>query len=147
MLASYTRTAPNGLSDANGQNYNVAGNIAWGIVAQRYLSGAVTVGFGTCQWSWTLDGTHDRGSTTPSAAAQQFTVNVLHDLGADPATLMSGLLLQTKNSLDEYGVIPSSGPDPVDPSQNNDRFYLADGTEVIPYMLVNGELLQVEAMT
>lgn len=147
MLASYTRSAPNGLSDANGQNYNVTGNINWGIVAQRYSSGAVTVGFGTCQWSWTLDGTHDRGSTTPSTAAQQFTVNVLRDLGADPATMMGGVSLQPKNSLDEYGVIPSEGgPDP-DPSQGNDKMYLEDGTEVIPYILLGGQLLQLEALT
>lgn len=116
ILAAYTRAAPGGLSDANGQNYNVPGNIEWGIVAQRYASGAMTVGFGTCQWSWALDGTHDRGAgTAPSLAAQQFTVNLLRDLGADPATLMAGVTLQPVNDLDDYALVPGGGepPDPV----------------------------------
>lgn len=118
ILASYTRAAPGGLSDANGQNYNVPGNIEWGIVFQRYAGGGATVGFGTCQWAWTLDGTHDRGSMSPSPAAQQFTVNLLRDLGATPATPMSGVTLRPITPLDEYAVEP--GEDPVDPEDPGD---------------------------
>ena len=107
ILAAYTRSAPGGLSDANGELYNVPGNIEWGIVSQRYRSGAVTIGFGTCQWSWALCDVHDRGSSTPvSVAAQQFTANLLKDLGAVPYTLQSDLDDLPANSLDEYGLVP-----------------------------------------
>lgn len=142
FLAAYTTSAPGGLSDSNGQNYNVTGNIEWGIVAQRFASGALTVGFGTCQWSWALDNTHDRGAGTPvSSAAQIFTVNLLNDLGAQPQTLMSGITMQAQNPLDEYGVIPESEP-PVE--ENNHVFYLEDGTVLEPYILVGGQLIRLE---
>jgi hypothetical protein len=144
ILASYTRVADGGLSDANGQNYNVSGNIRWGIVAQRFTSGALTIGFGTCQWSWTLDNTHDRGTTITSQNAQIFTVNLLNDLGAAPHTLMSGIILQPRNSLDDYGRIPVVTPPPPETA----KFYLEDGTEVTPYiLLVTGELVPLEVHT
>lgn len=142
FLATYTRSAPGGLSDANGQNYNVVGNVEWGIVAQRYASGAITVGFGTCQWSWALDNTHDRGSGTPmSLPAQTFTVNLLNDLGAQPQTLMTGISLRPQNPLDGYGVIPGSAPE--EPDIHN-VFYGQDGTVYEPYVLRGGELVRMD---
>lgn len=141
ILAAYTRAAPGGLSDANGQNYNVPGNIEWGVISQRYAGGGLTVGFGTCQWAWTLDGTHDRGATTPSPSAQQFTVNLLRDLGADPATLMPGITLQPVNSLNEYGRDPDDGGPIPNPDGEGWRFF--DGTTSTPFTLVNGELVQL----
>jgi hypothetical protein len=159
ILAAYSRVAEGGLSDANGENYNVAGNVDWGIVAQRYLSGAMTVGFGTCQWSWTLDDTHDRGNQAASLDAQKFTVNLLNDIGAAPHTLMSGIILRERTALDEYGVVPSSTPtdpedpeDPGDPGTNppdigSNQLYLEDGTVLTPYMLVGGNLVPLEALT
>lgn len=131
ILAAYTRSAPGGLSDANGENYNVPGNIEWGIISQRYAGGGLTVGFGTCQWAWALDGSHDRGigSSGVSLDAQKFTVNLLRDLGADPGTLMSGITLQTKNSLDEYG---------LDPASKDEGWYNNAQAKLYPYLLVNG---------
>src|SRR4029077_2595721 len=65
-------------ADDNGQDYTGNGDLnPWGIIAQRYASGAVVVGFGTCQWSWGLDATHDRGGNIVSAALQQATLNLL----------------------------------------------------------------------
>jgi hypothetical protein len=146
ILASYTRTAPGGLADANGQNYDVTGNINWGIVAQRYLSGALTVGFGTCQWAWSLDDQHDREwAGAVSIDAQKFTVNLLNDLGALPQSLMSGIILRTKTNLDEYGRIPTPDgePEPEQPTQTN-TFYLGDGRAVIPYILRGDQLVELE---
>ncbi len=147
FLAAYTRSADGGLSDANGQNYNVVGNIEWGIVAQRYLSGALTVGFGTCQWSWLLDDQHDRnlpGGT--SLDAQKFTVNLLHDMGANPNTLMTGVSLQAKTPLDSYGVIPSGTVDPTpDPSLGNNVLYAFDGSPLTPFIMSGGQIIQLEA--
>jgi len=109
ILAAYTRAAPGGLSDANGENYNIPGNIEWGIISQRYTGGGLTVGFGTCQWAWALDANHDRGAgTLVSTDAQQFTVNLLRDMGATPETLMSGVQLMSQNSLNEYGFVPGA---------------------------------------
>jgi hypothetical protein len=52
---------------------------------------ALVFGAGTVQWSWGLDGVHDRGSSAPSGAMQQAMVNLLADMAAQPATLQAGL--------------------------------------------------------
>ncbi len=56
----------------------------------RAASGALVFGAGTVQWAWGLD------SNTPNGGAvdrnmQQATVNVLADMGAQPATIIAGL--------------------------------------------------------
>lgn len=150
ILAAYTRSAPGGLSDANGENYNVPGNIEWGVIAQRYAGGGLTVGFGTCQWSWALDTTHDRATTTPSSlAAQQFTINLLNDLGAAPATLMSGVVLQPVNDLDEYGLVPGDpdpdpDPDPVPEPVGQGKIYDHLGQEKLAYILTSSGLVATQ---
>lgn len=137
ILANYTRSAPGGLSDVNGQRYDVPGNIEWGIVSRRVASGGVTVGFGTCQWAWSLDVTHDRGAAvSANQSARQFTVNLFNDLGAAPATLMAGLTVSEPNSLDEYGVIPGS----IDPTTG---WTDSNGNPMIAYMLLDDELVEI----
>jgi Domain of unknown function (DUF4082)/Bacterial Ig-like domain/Bacterial Ig domain len=71
----------------------------------KHSSGALVFGSGTIQWSWGLDGNHDRGNTVPDARMQQATVNLLADMGVQPATLQSGLLLATASS---DGTAPTS---------------------------------------
>jgi hypothetical protein len=61
-------------------------------VFHRRANGALVFGAGTVQWSWGLDGDHDRGSEPPSVDMQQATVNLLADMGVQPATLQAGLL-------------------------------------------------------
>ncbi len=61
----------------------------------RAPSGALVFGAGTVQWSWGLDGTHDRGASTPSTAMQQATINLLADMGVQPETVMAGMVLAT----------------------------------------------------
>ena len=56
----------------------------------RAPSGALVFGAGTVQWSWGLDGNHDRGGSTEDPRIQQATVNLLSDMGAQPATLQDG---------------------------------------------------------
>jgi hypothetical protein len=148
ILASYTRAAPGGLSDVNGEKYDVPGNIEWGIVAQRYSSGALTVGFGTCQWAWTLDATHDREwGGGVSLDAQKFTVNLLNDLGAEPQSLMGTIVLRAKTPLDDYGRIPNSTGEPEEPEQPaaQSTFFLGDGTELTPFILRNGQLVELDS--
>ncbi|MGN6575118.1 MAG: N,N-dimethylformamidase beta subunit family domain-containing protein, partial [Nocardioides sp.] len=64
----------------------------------RAPSGALVFGAGTIQWPWALDSNHDRGSAAPDAAAQQATVNLLADMGQQPATLRTGLTTATASS-------------------------------------------------
>lgn len=58
----------------------------------RASSGALVFGAGTVQWSWGLDGVHDRGASTEDPRMQQATVNILSDMGAQPGTLQAGLV-------------------------------------------------------
>lgn len=109
ILAAYTRSAPGGLSDANGQLYNLPGDIEWGIISQRYAGGGLTIGFGTCQWAWGLDNNHDRGTATEADLnIQQFTTNLFRDLGAEPATPDPAVTLRPRASLSAYGRIPGT---------------------------------------
>ena len=55
----------------------------------RAAGGALVFSAGTIQWSWGLDGTHNDTPTTPDASMRQATVNLLADMGAQPATLRS----------------------------------------------------------
>lgn len=57
----------------------------------RHASGALVFGAGTVQWSWGLDGTHDRGASTPDPRMQQMTVNLLAEMGAQPDTPQPGI--------------------------------------------------------
>ncbi len=64
----------------------------------RAASGALVFGAGTIQWSWGLDGSHDRGGSTVDARMQQATVNMLADMGVQPGTLQAGLSAVTKTT-------------------------------------------------
>ena len=136
VLASYTRNINGMYADNNGQNYSGNGDLVWGIVSQRYSSGGLTVGFGTCQWSWVLDNKHDRGDgTSPQPIAQQFTVNLFHDLGVSPETLMSGMVLPSSPpNIDNYGLIPSL---------IGEGLIGLDGEKFIPYRLTDVGLVPV----
>ncbi len=64
----------------------------------RASSGALVFGAGTVQWAWGLDNTNawqesatDPSGNPPDRNMQQATVNLFADMGAQPATLMSGL--------------------------------------------------------
>src|SRR6267142_2104546 len=58
----------------------------------RAPSGALVFGAGTVQWSWGLDATHDLSGTSADVNMQQATVNLLADMGVQPATMQGGLV-------------------------------------------------------
>lgn len=58
----------------------------------RAQSGALVFGAGTVQWSWGLDGIHDRGGSVPDTDMQQATVNLFADMDVQPASLQAGLM-------------------------------------------------------
>ena len=68
------------------------------LTMHRAASGALVFGAGTVQWAWGLDDHNDQGGSTPDARMQQATVNVLADLGAQPTTLMAGLVGASKST-------------------------------------------------
>jgi N,N-dimethylformamidase beta subunit-like, C-terminal/Domain of unknown function (DUF4082)/Fibronectin type III domain/Bacterial Ig domain len=62
----------------------------------RAPSGALVFGAGTVQWSWGLDSANPSGKS--DSTMQQATVNLLADMGAQPATLISGLTAATAST-------------------------------------------------
>ena len=71
-----------------------AGTAVHKVTLYKAPSGALVFATGTYQWAWGLDANHDDtnlGSTT-NAAMKQATVNLFADMGAQPATLQSGLV-------------------------------------------------------
>ena len=89
-LSSTTRSGVEVLQDY-GSNY-ASGTATHHLTLYRTSSGALVFGAGTVQWSWGLDGEHDRGVSSPDPRMQQATVNLLADMGAQPATLQGGLV-------------------------------------------------------
>ncbi|NJC65791.1 DUF4082 domain-containing protein [Planosporangium flavigriseum] len=67
----------------------------------RAPSGALVFGAGTIQWAWGLDDNHDSGYdpiAPADPAMQQATINLLADMGVQPATRMSGTVAATKST-------------------------------------------------
>jgi beta-lactam-binding protein with PASTA domain len=90
-LSSTTLSVDQKLQDY-GSTY-AAGTATHVLTLYRHASGALVFGAGTVQWSWGLDGMHDRGGSNPDLAMQQATVNLFADMGGiQPSTLQSGLV-------------------------------------------------------
>ncbi len=75
-----------------------AGNATHHLTLYRAPSGALVFGGGTVQWAWGLDSNHDEGNGAPDVRMQQATVNLFADMGAQPATIQSGLVPATKST-------------------------------------------------
>lgn len=91
MRLSRTTVANAPVLQDNGSTY-AAGTATHALTLYRHASGALVFGAGTVQWSWGLDATHDRAGTPADARIQQATVNLLADMGVQPATLQAGLV-------------------------------------------------------
>jgi hypothetical protein len=76
----------------------------------RHTSGALVFGAGTVQWAWGLDDKHDRGNLPADVRMQQATINLLADMGVQPATLQSGLMAATKSTDNTAPVAAISTP-------------------------------------
>ena len=96
-MSSTTVNAPSVLQDY-GSTYG-SGTATHNLTLYRRANGGGLVfGAGTVQWSWGLDATHDRGGTAASTPMQQATVNLFADMGAQPATIASGLTAATAST-------------------------------------------------
>jgi len=74
------------------------GTVTHALTFYKHSSGARVFSVGSVQWAWGLDSNHDRGSAAADVRMQQATVNQLADMGAQPATLQSGLVPATATS-------------------------------------------------
>ena len=89
-LSATTQAVPSYLLDF-GSTYG-PGTATHSLTLYRHAGGALVFGAGTVQWSWGLDGTHDRGGSVPDLRIQQATVNLLADMGSQAGTLQTGLV-------------------------------------------------------
>ena len=98
-LSSSLRDGMSVLQDY-GSTY-VDGQAIHNMTLYKYSSGALVFGAGTIQWSWGLDNNHDNispPSPAPDINMQQATVNLLADMGAQPATLQTGLVVASPSA-------------------------------------------------
>ena len=96
-LSSATYSITNDLLLDYGSTYG-SGTANHALTLYRAPSGALVFGAGTVQWAWGLDATHDNAGTATNASMRQATVNLLADMGVQPATLVSGLSLATRST-------------------------------------------------
>ena len=73
-----------------------SGSVTHHLTLYRASSGALVFGAGTIQWSWGLSGAPD--GTRADTRMQQATVNLLADMGVQPATLQSGITAATMST-------------------------------------------------
>jgi N,N-dimethylformamidase beta subunit-like protein/uncharacterized protein DUF4082/Big-like domain-containing protein len=94
-----------------------SGTATHSLTLYRHSSGALVFSAATVRWSWGLDNRHDKSDAStipaPDASIRQATVNLLADMGVQPATLQSGLVTATASSDNQPPVatitFPASG--------------------------------------
>ena len=104
-LSSTTVSGVQAFTDYGSTTTNFTSTATHHLSLYRASSGALVFGAGTVQWSWGLDNTNawGIGSTNPSGNPpdrnmQQATVNLLADMGSQPATLVSTLTPTTAST-------------------------------------------------
>src|SRR5919199_544463 len=100
-----------------GSTVKAGGTATHNLTMYRAASGARVFGAGTVQWAWGLD---DWNSTGVDRNMQQATVNLLADMGAQPATLIAGLVPAS----------PSTDSTPPTATITNPPATVADGDAV-----------------
>ena len=91
-------TTVNGVERLQDHGSNYAPGTATHHLTEYRHGDALVFGAGTIQWSWGLDGTHDRGGSTPDVRMQQATMNLLADMGAQPQWRQADLTAATASS-------------------------------------------------
>jgi N,N-dimethylformamidase beta subunit-like protein/uncharacterized protein DUF4082/Big-like domain-containing protein len=69
------------------------GTVTHSVTLYKAASGALVFGAGTVQWAWGLDSDHDGAFYPTDNNTRQVTLNVLADMGAQPATIAAPLVL------------------------------------------------------
>lgn len=97
MRLSTTTVAVGSMLLDYGSTYG-SGTATHSLTLYRDVSGALVFGAGTMQWPWGLDSAHDRGSAAADLRMQQATLNLLADMGVQPATSQAGLVPQSAST-------------------------------------------------
>ena len=89
----------------------------------RAASGALVFSAGTVQWTYGLDAEHDSeyADNVADPRMQQAQVNLLADMGAQPTTLMSGLVAATKSTDTTGPTVTITSPAAGTAQKNGDR--------------------------
>ena len=95
-LSTTTGAVPQYLVDYG--NTVVPGSTVHHTTLYRAASGALVFSAASIQWGWGLDQTHDGDGAAADSRMQQAQVNLLADMGAQPGTLMSGLVAATEST-------------------------------------------------
>lgn len=95
-LSTTTGAVPQYLVDYG--NTVVPGSTVHHTTLYRAASGALVFSAASIQWGWGLDQTHDGDGAAADSRMQQAQVNLLADMGAQPGSLMSGLVAAAKST-------------------------------------------------
>ncbi len=98
LVTMSTTTGPTAEYLTDYGNTVVPGTTVHHISMYKAASGALVFAAGSVQWGWGLDQTHDGNGAPADSRMQQAQVNLLADMGAQPATLMSGLTAAVKTT-------------------------------------------------
>ena len=93
-MSSTTVSVPQAFTDYG--STIAPGTVTHNLTMYRTSGGALVFGTGTVQWSYGLDGFTT--GKAPDRTMQQATVNVFADMGAQPATLLTGLVPAVKTT-------------------------------------------------
>ncbi len=108
-------------------NTVVKGTTTHSTTLYRAPSGALVFGAGTVQWTWGLDSTHDSDDATNAPAdprMQQAQVNLLADMGAQPASLQSDLVPATASTDSTGPSVTITSPTSATAVTNGDKVTL-----------------------
>ena len=75
-----------------------AGRTTHHLTLYRAPSGALVFSAGSVQWTWGLDQEHDGGGAAADPRMRQAQVNLLADMGAQPATRAAGIVAATAST-------------------------------------------------
>lgn len=108
-LSTTTGDVPEYLQDFG--NVVAAGTTTHHVTLYKAASGALVFSAGSVQWTWGLDEWHDGDGAPADPRMQQAEVNLLADMGAQPSTLMDGLVAaQTSTDKTAPSVAITSSP-------------------------------------
>ncbi|WP_109209662.1 MULTISPECIES: DUF4082 domain-containing protein [Microbacterium] len=79
-------------------NTVVPGTTRHNVTLYKAPSGALVFSAASIQWGWGLDQEHDGAGAPADPRMQQAQVNLLADMGAQPGSLMTGLVAATKST-------------------------------------------------
>ena len=107
-LSTTTGSTPQYLRDFG--NVVTAGTTTHHMTLYRAPSGALVFGAGTINYAYALDADHDVNLGAVDPAVQQATINLLADMGAQPSSLMAGMVAASQTTDTTPPVVTITSP-------------------------------------